>query len=84
MPGTFALNPQAQDQLAALSRNAEAAIPLIQKYGDELKQPGLQAANALKAPGGIVQAIKAVSDSPPRERERNRSCAAKCISCWAN
>jgi PiT family inorganic phosphate transporter len=56
MPATFALNPEAHDQLAALSRNADAAIPLIQKYGDDLKQPALQAANALKDAGQTIQA----------------------------
>jgi PiT family inorganic phosphate transporter len=70
MPATFALNPDAQDQLAALGRNADAAIPLIQKYGDDLKPQALQAAGALKAAGADIpaQAATRVSDSAPQLR----------------
>ncbi len=70
MPATFALNPQAHAQLAALSGNADAAIPLIQKYGDDLKQQALQAADALKnaGPTVAVQAAAPPSDNAPQQR----------------
>ena len=51
MPATYALNPQAPQQLAQLSQNAQTAIPLIQKYGDDLKDRALQAATALQQAG---------------------------------
>ena len=51
MPATFALNPQAPNQLAALGRDAAQAMPLIQKYGDDQKQAALQAAAALQKAG---------------------------------
>jgi PiT family inorganic phosphate transporter len=56
MPATFALNPDAHDQLAQLGRNAAQAIPLIQQYGDDQKQAGLQAAQALQSAGGGIAA----------------------------
>ena len=52
MPATFALNPGAQGQLAQLGQNAAQAIPLINQYGDDQKQLGVQAAQALAAAGG--------------------------------
>ncbi len=51
MPATFALNPNAHDQLAHLHENAAAAIPLIQKYGDDQKDAALKAAQALQQTG---------------------------------
>ena len=51
MPATYALNPQAPHELAQLSQNAATAIPLIQKYGDDLKDPALKAAAALQQAG---------------------------------
>ena len=51
MPATYALNPQVPQQLAQLSQNAQTAIPLIQKYGDDLKDRALQAATALQQAG---------------------------------
>jgi PiT family inorganic phosphate transporter len=54
MPATFALNPDAHDQLTQLGRNAAQAIPLIQQYGDDQKQAGLQAAQALQSAGGAI------------------------------
>jgi PiT family inorganic phosphate transporter len=54
MPATFVLNPDAHDQLSQLSGNAAQAIPLIQKYGDDQKQAGLQAAQALQSAGDAI------------------------------
>jgi PiT family inorganic phosphate transporter len=54
MPASFALNPNAHDALAELGQNAAKAIPLIQKYGDDRKQAGLQAAQALVSAGGSI------------------------------
>jgi len=54
MPANFALNPDAQQQLAQLGANAQQAMPLIQHYGDDQKPAGLQAAQALVAAGGGI------------------------------
>jgi PiT family inorganic phosphate transporter len=54
MPATFALNPNAQGQLAQLGQNAAQASPLISQYGDDQKQLGIQAAQALAAAGGGI------------------------------
>jgi inorganic phosphate transporter, PiT family len=72
MPATFALNPQAHGQLAQLSRNAGEAIPLIQKYGDDLKQVALRAAAALKDPGPAAagEAFSPLADGAPHDQER--------------
>jgi PiT family inorganic phosphate transporter len=51
MPASFALNPQAQPQIAALSQDAGEAMPLIQKYGDDEKRRALDAAAALRNDG---------------------------------
>jgi PiT family inorganic phosphate transporter len=64
MPASYALNPEAHAQLAQLSQHAGEAIPLIQKYGDDLKQQGLQSAAALQAAGDAV-AQQAASEPPP-------------------
>ncbi len=54
MPATFALNPNAAGQLAQLGQNAAQAIPLISQYGDDQKQLGVQAAQALQSAGGNI------------------------------
>ncbi len=54
MPATYALNPNAHAEMAQLGANAAQAIPLIQKYGDDQKQAGLQAAQDLQAAGGSI------------------------------
>ena len=54
MPANFALNPNAQTQLAQLGQNAAQAIPLIKQYGDDQKQIGVQAAQALQSAGGSI------------------------------
>jgi PiT family inorganic phosphate transporter len=71
-PATFALNPQARDPLIGLSRNASAAMKLIQRYGDDLKQPALQAAAALASAGPAVdaQAADPPSDGAPYVEQR--------------
>jgi PiT family inorganic phosphate transporter len=48
LPATYALNPKAVDQLTQLSRLAAQAIPLIQKYGDDVKSQALRAAIELQ------------------------------------
>jgi inorganic phosphate transporter, PiT family len=48
LPATYALNPQAIEPLTQLSQHATAAIPLIEKYGDDVKSQALQAAAALQ------------------------------------
>jgi hypothetical protein len=70
MPASYALNPRAHDQLTALSRNAEAAIPLLQKYGDDRKDQALQAADVLKNSGSSTaeQFITRVADTTPEAR----------------
>jgi inorganic phosphate transporter, PiT family len=57
MPATYALNPQAPRQLSQLGQNAATAIPLIQRYGDDLKGQALEAATALRQaePGAAEQ-----------------------------
>ena len=49
LPATYALNPQAGAQLAHLGANAAAAIPLIEHYGDDRRDGGVQAATALRS-----------------------------------
>ncbi len=51
MPATYALNPEVPQQLAALSSHAGEAIPLIQKYGDDIKDSAVKSAMALQAAG---------------------------------
>lgn len=48
LPATYALNPNAIDQLTHLNEYAAAAAPLIQQYGDDVKPHALQAAMALQ------------------------------------
>ena len=47
MPATFALNPLAGGQMASLSANAATALPLVRQYGDDRKDRGVAAAQAL-------------------------------------
>ena len=49
LPATFALNPQSGAALQALPAHARAAIPLIQQYGDDRRQAGVDAAKALES-----------------------------------
>jgi inorganic phosphate transporter, PiT family len=47
LPATYALNPNAVEQLAALSSHAAQAKPLIAAYGDDVKARGVASAEAL-------------------------------------
>lgn len=47
LPASYALNPDAAGQLAALSSYATQAEPLIAAYGDDVKAQGIAAAQAL-------------------------------------
>ncbi len=64
MPATYALNPLAQGPLGALGRNAAIAQPLIQRYGDDRKDRGVQAAQALIDDGG---GMKGLADGTPQQ-----------------
>jgi inorganic phosphate transporter, PiT family len=72
LPATYALNPQAIDQLTQLSQHATQAIPLIQKYGDDVKPQALKAAIALQhaKPELDRQASQLQSKSGPPNGER--------------
>ena len=54
MPATYALNPNAASQMADLGHNAATALPLIRQYGDDRKDRGVAAAQALIASGGAA------------------------------
>ncbi len=71
MPAAYALNPQAPQQMAELSRNAGLAIPLIQRYGDDQKDAALKAAAALQQAGPDLagQAGAAPSGNDPAVRQ---------------
>lgn len=47
LPATYALNPGAAEQMAALPQYAAQAEPLISAYGDDIKTQGVAAAQAL-------------------------------------
>jgi PiT family inorganic phosphate transporter len=67
LPATYALNPGAPRQMAALSQNAALAVPLIQHYGDDVKLQALQAAAALQRAGpGIAQQATPLSPTDPQ------------------
>ena len=67
MPATFALNPQADAQVRQLADNARAAAPLIEKYGDDQKQIGVEAANRLQQAGPVLASAgaSAGANDPP-------------------
>jgi len=54
MPATFALNPQVPQLLSQLGQNAAAAVPLIQRHGDDLRDQALKAAAALQQAGPMI------------------------------
>lgn len=72
LPATYALNPLATDQLTRLGAHATAAIPLIQKYGDDVKPQALKAATALQNAQPQLQreASELKSDSHQPDSER--------------
>jgi PiT family inorganic phosphate transporter len=47
-PATYALNPTAGQKIVHLDQDARAAVPLIQKFGDDEKEVGVQAARHLE------------------------------------
>ena len=47
-PAIFALNPDAAQALADLPKNARAAAPFIEKYGDDRKDAAIAALNSLE------------------------------------
>ena len=51
LPAAYALNPQATSQMTELSQNASAAIPLIERYGDDVKDQALKSATLLQNAG---------------------------------
>ena len=59
MPASYALNPNVPQQLSQISQNAGAAIPLIQHYGDDLKDQALEAATTLQQSGPSLAATAA-------------------------
>jgi inorganic phosphate transporter, PiT family len=72
LPATYALNPLATNQLTQLAAHATAAIPLIQKYGDDVKPQALKAATALQSAQPQLQReaseLKSDSEQPKSER----------------
>jgi PiT family inorganic phosphate transporter len=72
LPAAYALNPDATGQLAQLSGRAAAAIPLIEKYGDDVKPHALQAAQMLRdaQPSLQKQASELQSKEPHADGER--------------
>jgi PiT family inorganic phosphate transporter len=55
MPATFALNPHADMEIRHLAESAAPAPPLIQKYGDDQKQLGLDAVRHLQQLGPALK-----------------------------
>jgi PiT family inorganic phosphate transporter len=66
MPATFALNPQADSEIRQLAANARAAVPLIQKYGDDQRQIGAEAADRLQQAGPLLAAAGAAVGAADR------------------
>lgn len=71
LPATYALNPDAGAQMAQLGQHAAAAIPLIRKYGDDVKPQALKSALALQNAGAELpaQAAKLRQHSQPDARD---------------
>ena len=77
MPATYALNPHVPQQLAQLSANATAAIPLIDRYGDDIKAQAITAAQALQQAGPTLagaapSAIPAPGQAAPLRATRSQ------------
>lgn len=72
LPASYALNPQATDQLTQLSQRATQAIPLIQRYGDDVKDQALKTATGLQQAGPEfdeqASRLKSERDKPDSER----------------
>ena len=71
LPAAFALNPQAGNQMTQLSQNASDAIPLIQRYGDDVKDEALKSAVLLQNAGpqlvSEAVALKNKDDADPQQ-----------------
>jgi inorganic phosphate transporter, PiT family len=66
LPATYALNPNAGDQLAALATHAAQAEPLIAAYGDDVKAQGIIAAQALvRAQPQLAQQVTELREHRP-------------------
>ncbi|MEM5434378.1 inorganic phosphate transporter [Paraburkholderia diazotrophica] len=72
LPATYAVDLHARAELAQLDAHASAAIPLIEKYGDERKDRALQAARQLQR--GMTQSLvdTAVFDTGTRSSDREQ------------
>jgi inorganic phosphate transporter, PiT family len=76
LPASYALNAQATRQLMQLSPHASQAIPLIQRYGDDVIDQALKAATALQQVGPELseQASRLSSgDAQPDSERRVRA-----------
>ena len=66
MPATFALNPLDQAGIHALPQNAQQALPLVQKYGDQAKQDALDSAQRLQNAAPVLDTDgKPAGSAPP-------------------
>ena len=72
LPATFALNPHSGAALQALPAEARAAIPLIQHYGDDRRQDGVDAAQALESfkPSEATWTVTQAPDAVKARTER--------------
>ncbi len=68
LPATFALNPRAGTALSEIGRNAAAAIPLIQEYGNDRKDRGVEAARELVRNGKAVAELAHTAPPPGGSR----------------
>ncbi|RFU45215.1 anion permease [Paraburkholderia sp. DHOC27] len=71
LPAAYALNPEASNQMTQLSQNAAAAIPLIQRYGDDVKDEALKSATLLQHAGPQLateaQELKDKQEADPQQ-----------------
>ena len=74
LPAAYALNPQAPEQLAQLAAHAAAAIPLIERYGDDQTADALRAAQGLQTAG---PAIATATAPVPRSDDAARQTRAQ-------
>ena len=71
MPSTYALNMEiSSQQIAAAASASPVASDLIERFGDDRKQQGVQGARAL---GDRFSRVKAASDIPDTERAAVRN-----------
>ncbi|MBV9970329.1 MAG: inorganic phosphate transporter [Xanthobacteraceae bacterium] len=56
-PALFTLNPEATQSLDALANNARAAVPLIERFGDDEKQRAFEAAEQLQSAMPTAQPV---------------------------